>query len=122
MRNPSILVPCKKCEAKVNYADLRRNKDGLFVCSSCLSHTYSKSDAEIPNLIQSKIKKEEFKETKNLVKDTKVVYYCSNCKFSFTRPWNSSELKGCPYCNQLHSIQKKQTANDLLKNIDAYIE
>ena len=118
MKNVSILVPCKSCNKKVNYADLRRNEQGLFVCSNCLGHTYDKTN-EIPSLIKKKVKVQEqmFKQP-----PSKKVLYCSNCKFTFTHPWNSSELKGCPYCNQKHSVQVKQTATDLLKNIDTYIE
>ena len=103
---------------KVNYADLRRNEKGLFVCNSCLGHTYDKSN-EIPSLIKKEVKQQE-----PMLKQapSKTVLYCSNCKFTFTRPWNSSELKGCPYCNQKHSVQVKQSAADLLKNIDTYIE
>lgn len=112
-----ILVPCKLCKTKVSVSDLRRNKEGLYVCNTCLSHGFYETTlradefrrpAELPK-VQSFIKKEE-----------KVKYFCNSCKYSFTRPIGSAS-KGCPFCGKEYSVQKRESAAELLRNVDDMI-
>ena len=119
IESSNVLVPCKLCKTKVPVTDLRRNKDGLFVCSTCLNHGYLAS-VDIHDLTPSRFKKqEEKKEVKPVIKSDRIAYYCTNCKFSFTRPVGSTN-KGCPYCNKEHTVQRRESASDLLKNVDEY--
>ena len=116
MVNTTVYVPCKSCKTKVPVGDLRRNNDGLFVCNNC----YNKGaiSVNIQDLTPSKFKKvEEKKEVKPMIREERIAYYCSNCKFSFTRPLGSSN-RGCPYCNKEHTVQRKESAQDIIKNVD----
>ena len=120
MQTTQVLVPCKSCKNKVPVTDLRRNNQGLFVCNTCLSHGYL-SSASIQDLMPSKFKKtEEKKEIKPIIKEERIPYYCSFCKFSFTRPLGSSN-KGCPYCNREHTVQRRESAADLIRNVEEYL-
>jgi len=119
MQSNNVLVPCKLCRTRVHVSDLRRNKDGLYVCPGCFSHGYLASD-DILNLAPSRLKKEEIKkeaEIKKSRQEERVSYYCTNCKFSFTRSPNS-ENKNCPYCNKEYTVQRRESASDLLRNVD----
>lgn len=116
MATSSVLVPCKSCTLKVPVGDLRRNKDGIFVCTTCLNRGFVAS-VDINKLTPERIKRVENKQP--VVKEQKLSYYCNNCKFSFSRPLNS-EGKGCPYCNKEHTVQRKESAQDLLKNVDDF--
>ncbi len=117
MQSTNVLVPCKSCKTKVPVGDLRMNNEGMFVCNTCFSHGYM-TNARIQDLTPNKFKaKEEKKEVKPIVREVREHYYCTNCKFSFTRPLGAMN-RGCPYCNKEHTVQKRESASDLLKNID----
>ena len=119
MQSTNVLVPCKICKTKVPVGDLRRNNDGIYVCSTCFGHSYL-SPPDIQDLTPSKFKKVEIKkEVKPIIRQERVPYYCTSCKFSFTRPLGSVN-KGCPYCNKEHTVQRRETAADLIKNVDDF--
>lgn|SRR3989344_5476150 len=119
MANNIILVPCKSCKTKVAVSDLRKNKDGLYVCTTCFSHGYL-GNTNIQDLLPERLKKQDVKkEVKQVYHEERIPYYCSNCKFSFTRPLGSIN-KGCPYCNKEHTVQRRESAQDLIKNVDEY--
>ena len=117
MATTNVLVPCKLCRTKVPVGDLRRNKDGIFVCTTCFSHGYLASH-DIADLTPERLKKQDTKkEVKPMIYEERVAYHCSNCKFSFTRPLGSSN-KGCPYCNKEHTVQRRENAQELIRNVD----
>ena len=116
MTSMNVLVPCKSCKTKVPVGDLRRNDKGIYVCTTCFSHGYL--NPHIKDLTPEKFKQPEVKkEVKPIMMEERVSYYCSNCKFSFTRPLGAPN-KGCPYCNKEHTVQRRESAQDLIKNID----
>lgn len=118
MKEELIRVPCKNCGTKVPINDLRRNDKGLWVCSNCLIHKYVLME-DIPNVMPQKIPIKSREEIKPVVKkEEKIPYYCTNCKFSFTRA-RGSPSKGCPYCGKEHSVQRKESAADILREVDS---
>ena len=120
MTTANVLVPCKLCKTKVPVGDLRRNKDGIFVCTTCFSHGYL-ATAEIRDLTPERLRKiEAKKEVKPIFREERVPYHCTNCKFSFTRPLGSPN-KGCPYCSKEHTVQRRESANDLLKEVNEFL-
>ena len=119
MESTNVLVPCKLCKNKVPVGDLRRNKDGMFVCATCFSHGYLAS-VDIRDLTPERLRKKEDKiEPRQVLKSDRITYYCTNCKFSFTRSLGSPN-KGCPYCGKEHTVQRRESASDLIKNVDEY--
>ena len=113
----NVLVPCKYCKLKVPVSDLRKNKEGVYICSTCLSHGYMQT----PNIhdLAPKSKTLEVKKEQMIKREDKINYYCSNCKFGFSKPSNSA-TKNCPYCNKEHTVQRKENAQELLKNVDDF--
>jgi protein-arginine kinase activator protein McsA len=108
-----ILVPCKLCKTKVSVNDLRKNKEGIYVCNTCLSHSYYEKD-----LRSSQLRKPvDIPKQKEIIKnDDKIRYLCSSCKFSFTKPFGSND-RNCPNCGKDYSVQRKQNASALLKEV-----
>ena len=119
MKEELIRVPCKNCGTKVAVNDLRKNDKGLYVCSNCLSHKYVFID-DIPNIMPQKILIKSKEEVKSIVmkKEEKIPYYCTNCKFSFTRS-RGSPSKGCPYCGKDYTVQRRESAADILREVDS---
>lgn len=112
MVSSMVLVPCKLCKTKVPYTDLRKNKDGLYVCNSCLGHILyeaSLKSGEFRKPLQSKVQV--------IKKEDKISYLCTSCKFSFTKPFNSEDKK-CPNCGKDYSVQRKQNAAEILRDVN----
>jgi ribosomal protein L37AE/L43A len=112
-----VLVPCKLCKTKVPVSDLRKNKDGLYVCNTCLSHGFYETSLRVnelrkplPSNVQPQVKKEE-----------KIAYLCNSCKFSFTKPLGSED-KNCPMCGKDFSVVRKQGASELLRDVEDMME
>ncbi|MEK6907247.1 MAG: hypothetical protein AABW45_01850 [Nanoarchaeota archaeon] len=115
MTTGSVLVPCKLCKTKVSVSDLRKNKDGVYVCNNCLNYGYSGMPAlrevtQTRNPLPSKVIKIDRS-------DERISYVCNSCKFSFTKPL-SSEDKNCPMCGKDFNVQRKQSASELLKEVN----
>ncbi len=115
----NVLVLCKSCKAKVPVGDLKQGKDGKYICSTCYEHGYVSNVMQ--NVSPDKLKKLQEKPQQQVsnIQDDRVSYFCNNCKFSFTRP-STSGYRGCPYCNKEHTVQKRESAQDLLKNVDDF--
>lgn len=110
-----VLVPCKLCKTKVPYTDLRRNKEGLYVCSNCLNYGVHgipelRNVTETRNPLPSKVIRIDRSEER-------IPYVCNSCKFSFTKPV-SAEDKNCPMCGKDYNVQRKQSASELLKEVN----
>jgi len=116
MKEGLVMVPCKNCGTRVPVNDLRKNDKGLYVCGTCLSHKYV-GMKEIPNLLPERFIAKPKEQPKVMVKEEKIPYYCTSCKFSFTRA-RGAPSKGCPYCGKEYSVQRRESANDLLKEVD----
>jgi predicted RNA-binding Zn-ribbon protein involved in translation (DUF1610 family) len=117
MTTSLVLVPCKLCKTRVPYNDLRKNKDGLYVCNTCLSHGFYETSLKT-NELRKPIS--SVKTQASLKKEQKIPYLCSSCKFSFTKPFGA-ENKTCPNCGKDYSVQRKQNAAELLKEVDEMI-
>jgi len=114
MTTSLVLVPCKLCYTRVPVSDLRRNKEGLYVCNTCLSHGFYESSLRTNQLRKPA---EEIKAQPMIKKDDKSAFFCNSCKYRFTRPIGSPG-KGCPFCGKEYSVQKRESAAELLKNVD----
>jgi len=118
MTSSLVLVPCKICKTKISVSDLRKNKDGVYVCSTCLSHSYYEQDLRV-NELRKPVQQNK---PQTIVKDDdKIRYLCNSCKFSFTKPYGSGD-KNCPMCGKDYSVQRKQNASQLLKEVDYMAE
>jgi len=124
MVSTNVLVPCKSCKVKVPVGDLRRNKDGIYVCHNCIGKSYLESSYIEKIVPQTQAKRTEIKpaekQVKSFIKGGRIPYVCSYCKFSFTLP-SSNEARICPYCNREHTVQARGTAQDLLREVDDYL-
>ena len=113
METTIAIVPCKICKTKVPYTDLRRNKEGLYVCNNCLGRSFydvASRAEEFRKPLQSKVKR-VFRD------DEKIAYVCNSCKFSFTKPMGSED-KNCPMCGKDYGVQRKQSAAELLRDVE----
>jgi len=115
MATNMVLVPCKLCRTKVPYTDLRKNKEGLYVCGNCLNYGIRGTPelrrvTETRNPLPSNVIKMDRR-------DDKVPYLCNSCKFSFTKPVGSEDKK-CPMCGKDYSVVRKQSASELLKEVN----
>lgn len=115
MTTSPVLVPCKLCKNKVQVSDLRRNKEGVYVCSNCLNYGYYGTPA-LREVSPTRRPLEISKPT-TIKKEEKVAYLCSSCKYSFTKPLGSED-KNCPLCGRDYSVQRKQDAAELLRSVD----
>ncbi|MEK6841035.1 MAG: hypothetical protein AABX45_00375 [Nanoarchaeota archaeon] len=114
MTTSLVLVPCKLCKTRIPVSDLRKNKDGLYVCNTCLSHGFYETSLRttelrkpLPSKVQPQTKKEE-----------KISYLCNSCKFSFTKPFESED-KNCPMCGKDFNVVRKQSASELLRDVES---
>lgn len=109
-----VFVPCKLCKTKVPYNDLRKNNDGIYVCNNCLDHSTYESSLKGKEfrkpVLPSKVKPVQKKEQK-------ISYLCTSCKFGFTKPFGSDN-KNCPNCGKDYNVQRKQSAEELLRSVD----
>ena len=114
-----VLVPCKLCKTKVPASDLRKNKDGIYVCNNCLNYGYH----GIPELrgISETRNPLEVKSKLSSGKREKIAYLCNSCKFSFTKPIGSDD-KNCPMCGKDFNVVRKQNAAELLRSVDNIFE
>lgn len=113
MATGMVLVPCKLCKTKVPYTDLRKNKEGLYVCSTCMGHGFYESSLrsdEFRKPLSSKVQPVSKKEQK-------VAYLCNSCKFSFTKPLGI-EGKNCPNCGRIYGVERKKDAAELLRDVN----
>ena len=111
-----VLVPCKQCKTKVPYTDLRRNKEGLYVCGNCLNYGFQgipklRSTTETRDPLSSKVVQVSRKEER-------IPYVCNSCKFSFSKPLGSED-KNCPNCGKDFNVSRKQNASELLRDVDS---
>ena len=61
MVSTNVLVPCKSCKVKVPVGDLRRNKDGIYVCHNCIGKSYLESSYIEKIVPQTQAKRTEIK-------------------------------------------------------------
>ena len=109
------MVPCKLCKTKVPYTDLRKNRDGLYVCNNCLNYGVRgmpelRSTQETRNPLPSRVVHIDRR-------DERIPYVCNSCKFSFTKPIGAED-KNCPMCGKDYNVQRKQSASEILKEVN----
>ena len=115
MSSGVVLVPCKLCKTKVPVSDLRRNKNGIYVCGNCLNYgSYAKPELRQVTQTRNPLPGKLGLESK---KEERIPYLCGSCKFSFTKPFNTED-KTCPNCGKDFSVQRKQSAAEILRNVD----
>ena len=112
------LVTCTKCSTNVPVKDLRADKTGRgWVCIACYNRQHNKiSHQDILQKPQT-VKKQEPPEVPQNKEPRKISSYkCVGCKYKFESSVNALD-KQCPYCSRLGTIEKVQSASEILNSI-----
>ena len=108
-----VLVPCKLCKTRIPVSDLRKNKEGIYVCGNCLNYGYQ----GMSELRSTSITRQPFQTKQVSSKQEKIAYLCNSCKFGFTKPLGSED-KNCPMCGKDFNVVRKQSASEILREVN----
>ena len=110
----STLITCRKCKVKVPIKVMKYDLSGSeLICFDCyerqvkgIKGTMQTHDFSSPENVMVRPSEVRKKETKDTLR-----YYCTACKFRFSRGKEFGYPKNCPYCSK--------DAVDLWRDVDA---
>ncbi len=111
--NTYPLYMCTSCKTKVDFEDIRYDKDGKnLICHDCYESTVKKKSSENESQKKIKIEYEQRTYPSEVVK-----LICKDCRYKFSLAKVSRINLACPYCGGKKLMDDDTTAERLVEEV-----
>ena len=95
----SVLITCKKCKVRVPIKVMRYDTNAELICFDCYERQIKATKGQLAesSSVEKVIRPSQSRKVES--KDT-IKYYCTLCKFRFSRGKEFGFPKNCPYCSK----------------------